>query len=186
MLNKELVTKRVAIHESGHAVVAYLLHHHVGKIRVFANKYDYYGLAYIYSGPEGRTVAQCIEEGVLIDCAGNAAEYLLTGRKYWSHYSGDYLNAVNSLSWLYGSNDEIEAGINFLWLRAKNMLAEPANWYIVKYLALDIEGSQQACGYWDEDGRYCVNEDYEDTCIMEGYSVQYTIEKAMQRYRELL
>jgi hypothetical protein len=181
MINRPLVTKRIAYHESGHAVAAYLLHHSITEVKVFVNKYDYYGRITYDALTDGRPIGRRIEESALISCAGNAAECLLTGRKYWSRSTGDYIDAVNGLSWLYGCKDEIAAYIDFLWIHAKNLLAEPENWYAVKHLAEYIECEHQEPGYWAE-GEYYINYDYEDTLQMDGFEVKRIISRELERY----
>ena len=181
MVNKPSLAKRIGYHESGHDIMAYLLHHPIEEIKVFVNKYSHYG--YIITDPnlDGRPVSRCIKEGALISCAGNAAVYLLTGRKYWWRSSGDYVDVVGALSWLYGCKDEITAYIEFLWIQAKNLLSEPENWCAVEYLAGCIEGAQQEPGYWDE-GEYYVHYDYEDTLQMDGFEVERIISREIEKY----
>jgi hypothetical protein len=181
MINKPLLTKRIAFHEAGHCVIAYLIHRPITEVKIFVNKFNKKGHITYDASPDGRTVRRCIEESALISCAGNAAEYLLTGRKYWSRSTWDYINATNDLSWIYGCTDEIVACLNFLWIRAMSLLAEPENWYALKCLAESIEYAQQEPGYWSE-GEYCINFDYEDTFQMDGFEVERIISRELERY----
>ena len=177
MTNRSLRKKRITTHEAGHAVVAYLINCRITEIRLYPSYHAYNG-----SVDTERPVD--IGDRVLISCAGNAAQYLLAGHKYWSRSSQDYINAYNSLSWLYGYKEEITACIDLYWICAKNMVAEPENWSAVNHLARALERNYPETPYLNEYGDEDDNDgDYLNFVQMDGSEAEEIIRKAIEMYR---
>lgn len=168
-----------AYHEASHAVVAHVLNQQIDKIEIFVGKDIVEGMTFFDLQSNGRTEWQLVKEKVLINCAGSAGIFLLTGWKSWSGCKGDHDNATLDLKWLQGSKNEIRACLDVLWNFTKNMLAKPENWYVVTLLAeffnRTIKDSQQEPLYM-EDG-------YGDVYSLDGKAVEEIFNNAIEEYR---
>jgi len=140
--------KLTAYHEAGHAVMAYWLRKRIRHVTVIPNSDDN-TLGHFKQGkaPNFLRDADCdrspkirmeLEKLAMVDLAGQAAEYLLTGRKHKAGSEEDNHHALNCLSYLTGSTEELEAYWNWLAIRAKATLKIPALWQAIQTLAVEL------------------------------------------------
>ena len=145
--------ERTAFHEAGHAVVAHVLGRGIVRITINAGE-DFYGqvLNTRFSDsfrPDVETSGHTrsfIEREVKICFAGNAAESARLGREVRGGAHHDFASAVDLLSHLTGSNEEIEAYANWLWVCTKNKIKTPLNWSLITALAQELLKKREMSG----------------------------------------
>lgn len=146
MVKKPSPIEKVAYHEAGHAVAAYIFHRRFSSVSIIP-KDDYLG---IMTRPKTESLEQDlldmddfrnrkrIESEIIISFAGAVAEGLLVGRHNWKGAIQDNHQAIDSAEAIVSSHDELEAYINWLWLRTRNLLSLPVYWAAVQALAEEL------------------------------------------------
>lgn len=149
MARKTLRLERTAYHEAGHAVAAFLMRRRVLSVTIVPDEdagslgHNRYGvLPNIHPDYEidSRTV-RVIEREIVVSLAGWAAEARLdaSARREASYLGDDdWHKAYDLATYVTGSPEEMEAYVNWLWVRAKYMIALPPQWAAVKGLASDL------------------------------------------------
>jgi hypothetical protein len=154
MSNKRALTsrrtislKQTAYHEAGHAVMAVWLRCRCLHVSIIPDENEG-TLGHLLRGklarvepeplePSAKTRLQ-LERLVLVYLAGNAAEYLLTGRKCFASSNSDFMDAYDYLNYLTRNEEEIRAYIGWLRERAKTILSLNFNWFAVETLANEL------------------------------------------------
>lgn len=125
--------KQIAYHEAGHAVAYFILKRRFSFITIVPNKKDN-TLGQVSS--EGllpnknlqeaefyrkKKYESSVEKIVIILFAGGIAESKFAGKRIYKGSGSDYQVATNMISHLCSSNEEIEAYLHLLWIRAKQL-----------------------------------------------------------------
>lgn len=145
--------RATAYHEAGHAVMSHLLRCKVVSVTL-GEQDDSLGSvtghapgAWFQPDVNGdRRTCSYIENQVLILMSGEAAEFLYTGVHNADGMSSDFSTAVSLAARLMGDNEEIEAYLNWMRIRARNMLRNPRNWRLVEALATALLAEKPANG----------------------------------------
>jgi len=130
--------KRVCYHESGHAVIQYLLG--LKSTGIIIDPVKKYGKCSHDHRPNiGVEIPSWripeVEREVLHLAGGTAAEWVLTGVKECDRQSADYRYSVEMLTPICENEEEIDAYVALLLVRAKNLLSKTENWKAVVELA---------------------------------------------------
>lgn len=137
--------KSTAYHEAGHAVATYLLRISIIKISIIKAE-DSYGRVIQKPLPKNfdpslldswsaRRRLECL---IISSLAGRAAEEILTGKENIKGASHDYHSAIVLVDEFISDNSEIEAYLNWLYIRTKNLLQNKINWGMVECLAGEL------------------------------------------------
>jgi hypothetical protein len=139
--------KRAAYHEAGHAVVAIKLHRRFTHVTIepdkAANSLGHVLFTEVAGHFQPATdsparVRHVIERDVLISAAGNAGAALLTRRQAHWGIHGDVHGSISLLDHLTASSEESNAYLNWLWVKAHNLIMKPVNQAAVKALAAEL------------------------------------------------
>lgn len=136
--------ERTAYHEAGHAVARYVLH---GRLRYVT----------IVPDPDEGSLGHCtgaslpsamkvdvehssrydriLEREITILLVGQAAEWRFTGRHNRSGSENDLHRAIDCALYLVGSDEELDAYVNLMEVRAKGFVAQPDHWAAIEALA---------------------------------------------------
>jgi hypothetical protein len=136
--------ERIAFHEAGHAVAAYLLAREFSVVTI-VRRGDTLGhcallrLSDFHPDRESdqRTLAH-LEEYMLMLYAGVASEYLHTARRGWSTAHTDVLAARHLATNACGSNEEADIFCKLMFVRSKNLLRPAQNWAGLQALAATL------------------------------------------------
>lgn len=125
--------KLLAFHEAGHAVACYILKKKFSFVSIIPDKQDntlgkvsyktlppQKSLQDVEFNRDCRTT-KAIERAVIISLAGGIAESKYAGRNITKSSKADYGNAVSAISHLCSSNEENEAYLNLILIRAKQL-----------------------------------------------------------------
>ena len=148
MASKPLKMKKlekVAYHEAGHAVAAFLMRRSFSYVtikpdessfgHIFYQKFrDSFNPDYV----EDYKIRRPLEKAIITGLAGHVAEKIYSKQENYETSENDFHVAVDLASYLCGSNEEIEAYIKWLYIRTKNMLEHPNNWCKVKAFAEEL------------------------------------------------
>lgn len=133
--------QRIAYHEAGHAVAAYLLRRRFDWISIQSDEHflGYVTFTAIESlganGRGGRRARALAEREIMIDLAGNIAERIFTGRHDWMRATVDIRN-INEVALRFCADaEEAQAFIRWLTIRTRNLLSRTRNWAAVSALA---------------------------------------------------
>ena len=137
--------KDIAYHEAGHAVAAFALNRRVRSVTVAPQGnilgQNVYGKGLTIQpdvGVDGRTRNE-IERRVICAMAGWAVEKKLhPKRKGIATESNDLQHAADLASYVVGSTEELEAYLDWLWIRAKQLIALPHYWAAIEALAAEL------------------------------------------------
>lgn len=142
-----------AYHEAGHAVMAYIQgvdiksltvgRHTRSPKRVIAHPSNNNWFQFASTRSE-------IEQQILILVAGQIAQYLLTG--VHGNRGKDFPYARRLASHLINEETELNAYLQWLWVRARNILNNPLNWAAVTILAKAISEETEIRGIRTIDG----------------------------------
>ncbi len=131
-----------AHHEAGHAVAAYIAKRRFKHVSIEAIDDDLGHVLYEAWSKDFRPDSEVgfreqrrIEGAVFTAYAGHAAEAIFTGRESWSGSSTDRDNAFQLASYATGSEEERDAYLKLMWIRARQRLRKPSNWRAVEALA---------------------------------------------------
>jgi Peptidase family M41 len=134
----------VAYHEAGHAVAAYNLKRRFNYVTIIRED-DTLGQCRftpyknfrpdIYS--DNKTKAR-VEQAIVMLFAGAAAENKLAGKRNRAGEDDDFQKAVNLAASQCGSDEEVGAYLNWLWVRTRVLLDLPWLWAAVEALAQEL------------------------------------------------
>jgi hypothetical protein len=133
---------RTAYHEAGHGAVA--LDQRRGFVHVtIVPKED--PLGHLLGVPVGAwfhpdydpspRARRAIERYILILAGGDGAEWHLTSEHDQQGASADLTQALDAAQYVCGSAEETEAYLNWLWVKARDLVGSPNNWPVVEALA---------------------------------------------------
>ncbi len=138
--------KLTAYHEAGHAVMSYWLHKRIRYVTIIPES-DKNTLGHFKQGKGKNIDPECdnstktryeLERLAMIYLAGQAAECILTGRNIRAGSGQDNSYAIDYLSYLTGSTEELEAYWNWLAIRTSAILRLPALWQVIQALAIEL------------------------------------------------
>jgi ATP-dependent Zn protease len=149
--------EETAYHEAGHAVAAYVLRRRFSKASIVREEDSLgrltrppsYGTGFEPELDYKGTSKPWIEQEIMSLLAAGTAVDLLTGREDWGEgevESSDLQKAHVLAEMVCGSNEEVEAYLNWLAIRTRNMLSNPPYWAAVEALAGALL-EQQEIGY---------------------------------------
>ena len=136
--------ERTAYHEAGHAVASYHLHVAFSFITIIPEEDS---LGHIKHPKLNNFDPECdnslkivdrTERRILVFFAGQVAERRFANRHNWKGSGGDWESAVNLASCLAGNNEVLQAYVNYLWARAKNLFDLPWLWAAVEAVANEL------------------------------------------------
>ncbi len=134
--------RRTAYHEAGHAVAAYVLRRRFTNLSIVEDEYTLGRVSFAKHHPKFQPDVMSfdesrsqIERDVMISAAGDAAEFLLSGRHDWRGAHQDTQNAHDMASYLCGDPEEETAYVRWLWIRTQNLLRQPIHWRAIEVLA---------------------------------------------------
>jgi len=137
-------TRRIAIHEAGHAVMAYLCGRRVGEITAIPHgeilgQVEYRGFtAFPARSLDDARARRKLETEIMIALGGLAAEYLHPGRVDHPGAATDLQRALQIALAALEDPDEATAFINWLFVRTRNRLRDPACMRAIKALTADL------------------------------------------------
>jgi len=136
--------RRVAYHEAGHAVAAYVLRQRfrnatIEMTEAFDGLVPMIGLDDILGKLEGRT-----RDSMFMTANGPAAEsrFMRQGRRSFIGSYDDFGLVLRILGKLSGSSEEANAYANWLFERAKNLVSWEPNWTMAGALVKALEGAK--------------------------------------------
>ena len=133
-----------AYHEAGHAVAALALGRGVKCVSIVPGEEILGHCAHhklrsfqpdIHTN--GRTLRR-IEQSILILLAGGEAEAKFRGRHNHIGAERDYQDAIDLAMCVFGSEEETEAYLRWLLIRARNLITSLVNWPIVEHVAAEL------------------------------------------------
>jgi len=137
-------TQRIAIHEAGHAVMAYLCGRRVGEVTAVPHgeilgHVEYRGFAsFPARSLDDARARRKLETEIMIALAGLAAEYLNPGPVDHPGAAADLQRALQIALFALADPDEATAFINWLFVRTRNRLRDPACKRAIKALTADL------------------------------------------------
>lgn len=136
-----------AYHEAGHAVMAYIQGVNIKSLtigrradspkRIIAHPLNNYWFQFASTRSE-------IEQQILILAAGQIAQYVLTG--VHGYRGKDFPYARQLASHLIKDETELNVYLQWLWVRARNILNDQLNWAAVTILAKAISEETEIRG----------------------------------------
>ncbi|HTR54197.1 MAG TPA: hypothetical protein VMJ10_26070, partial [Kofleriaceae bacterium] len=129
---RESVASRIAVHEAGHAVMAYLCRRRVGGASAVPHggilgQLEYGGVTtFPTSWLEDARARRKLENEIMIALAGLAAEYVQPGIVDHAGAAADLARALEIALPAISDPEEATAFINWLFVRARNRLREPS------------------------------------------------------------
>jgi hypothetical protein len=144
----EKITKKLestAYHEAGHAVMAYHVRRRFKYVTIEQEE-DSLGHILLSRWPKGiepgidsgARVENYLKNSILIDLAGHAAERLFKGRNNWVGSRQDVQTAVEFADYVCGSNEESQAYVKWLFIKARNIIRLEPYWDSIKALAKEL------------------------------------------------
>jgi hypothetical protein len=137
--------EKTAYHEAGHAVAAFYMKSSFCYITIEPDEeslghvmFKKYRDSFNPEIDSDRIIRKPLEKAIIIAFAGAIAEQIFSGQKNPTGTSRDFRSAVDDATYLCGNLEETEAYINWLWIRTKNMIRQPAKWCSVKRLAEEL------------------------------------------------
>ena len=146
--------ERIAYHEAGHAVAAFLVRRAFRYVTIkpgedslghilFRKFSDSFRPDIEYDEHKLRPP---LEKVIITGLAGHAAESIYAGRNNWVGSRKDFHNAVDYATYLIGEPKELEAYMKWLLIHTRNKLCHPMHWGAVKALAEELL-KQDRIGY---------------------------------------
>ena len=142
---KRKKVEKTAYHEAGHAVAAFYMKRSFRYVTIEPEEDSLGHIMYKKFrdsfNPEidpDREIRKPLEKAIITAFAGPIAEQIFSGRKNRIGASSDFHGALDCALYLCGSNEETEAYVNWLWIRTKNMIRQPAKWCSVEGLAKEL------------------------------------------------
>ena len=135
---------RIAVHEAGHAVMAYLCRRRVGAASTVPHhgvlgQLEYRGFTEFPSGwLEDARARRKLENEIMIALAGLAAEYVQPGIVDHAGAAADLARALEIALAAASDPEEATAFINWLFVRVRNRLREPACRRALEALAREL------------------------------------------------
>jgi hypothetical protein len=137
--------KAVAYHEAGHAVMAFELQRAVRQISIVPSA-DAEGFVRPGKRPPSfhpdyntdNKTRDWVEREVLISLAGCAADSKYRGRTIRAGGADDYNKAISMAAYLTPELRETIAYVEWLRIKAENMIAFPPNWSAVQAIAAEL------------------------------------------------
>ncbi len=145
-MNKYSRLKSTAYHEAGHAVAHYFLHLPFKYLTIEPEK-DSLGHVKGFPPPksfrpeidEDTKTLNRIEKNIIAYYAGNATEFIHTGKLNKIGVGSDNQNAMDLAINYCGGPEETEAFLNWMWERTINWLQNPSShWNAVETLAQEL------------------------------------------------
>ena len=136
---------RIAIHEAGHAVMAYLCGRRIGAASALPRRgslghLEYGGLtSYPVGWLEDARTRRKLEDEIMIALAGLAAEYVQPGVIDHAGAAADLARALEIALPAAGNPEEATAFINWLFVRARSKLADRRSRQAITDLATALE-----------------------------------------------
>lgn len=136
--------QRLAYHEAGHAVAAYLVHRRFTEVSIISdpdkNTLGHCSTAWVPtfapdvdSSPKTRNQ---VEARIITSLGGPVAENLLTGRTVSLERSSDIHDALNLSGYVCGDEKEESAYVNWLWECTRLLLGR--HWAAIQALAQEL------------------------------------------------
>lgn len=146
--------RRTAVHEAGHAVAAFKVGMRTKALSIVADgeSLGHHRPHPYFAGvnPEldgSPRVQRRLENAALVYLAGAAAERRFSPKGFrHAGSSGDRHQAIELLSYLTGSNEELEAYLRLVDVRARQLVADPLNWFLINGLAARLLERQELTG----------------------------------------
>jgi hypothetical protein len=137
--------EKTAYHEAGHAVAAFYMKRAFRYVTIEPEE-DSLGHIMLKKfrdsfNPEidsDRKIRKPLEKAIITSFAGPIAEQIFSGRKNIIGAKSDLRDALDYACYLCGSLEETEAYVNWLWIKTKNMIRQPAKWCSVEGLAKEL------------------------------------------------
>jgi hypothetical protein len=137
--------KRIAYHEAGHAVVAFVLHRRFTHVSIIP---DDTNLGHVRtpklppafqpdSDYSGATRKLC-EKEAMVSLGGPIAERVKIGRTMWKGADSDVKHAFDMCIYHCGNDVETNAYLNWLMERTKSVLSFGRQWAAVEALAQEL------------------------------------------------
>lgn len=131
-------------HEAGHAVAALALGRRVRSVTVVPDA-GRLGACTFAKMPRrfqpdaklGPRTRASLEDHITVSLAGEVAEHMYTGRHAWSGAADDMRQSLDRASYIAADDREVAALLEWLRLRARNLLA--TNWSRVELVATELE-----------------------------------------------
>lgn len=134
--------ERLAYHEAGHAVAAYLMNLRFKTVSIISKETGFerchftkWPKNYYQERNRSPKSRNLIEKEVTTVVAGHLSERMLAGETEPIGEHHDVTMAQKLLDSLCGSTEETDAYLRWQWVRTKNMLRLPLNWMMVEALA---------------------------------------------------
>lgn len=124
-----------------------------------------------------------ITNRIIINCSGDAAEFLFTGHKC-NHDSSDNADSYELLA-RFCPKKKIPGYIEEIWNIALHILKQPQNWFAVKELAGCIRESYTEPQNWNDDEFVYDYEYDEENRELSGDKVRRIIIEALELYPKL-
>jgi len=144
MPRRKRSSQRIAIHEAGHAVMAYLCGRRIGAMSAVRHgeilgELEYRGFTSFPARPlDDARARRKLETEIMIALAGLAAEYLHRGPVDRRGAATDLQRALSIAQAATADPEEATAFVNWLFVRARNRLCVPACARAVKALAVEL------------------------------------------------
>ena len=142
---KRKKVEKTAYHEAGHAVAAFYMKRSFRYVTIEPEEDSLGHIMYKKFrdsfNPEidpDREIRKPLEKAIITAFAGPIAEQIFSGRKNIIGAKSDLRDALDYACYLCGSLEETEAYVNWLWIRTKNMIKQPAKWCSVEGLAEEL------------------------------------------------
>ena len=140
-MNRRSLRTRIetAYHEAGHAVASFVLHVRFDSVHIIPSLARY-SLGRICKEPESirpdRINQRELESRVIVSLAGMAAEARYTGKANWKFGTDDFNFAFDVIAKLtHLADEDLPSYIEYLWVRAQNLLRRPGHWQSVQAVA---------------------------------------------------
>lgn len=143
-VSRESVASRIAIHEAGHAVMAYLCRRRVGAVSAVPHgevlgQLEYGGFTrFPMSWLDDARARRKLENEIMIALAGLAAEYVQPGIVDHAGAAADLARALEIAMPATSGPEEATAFINWLFVRARNRLRDKACHRATRALAVAL------------------------------------------------
>lgn len=146
-----MTERLVAYHEAGHAVAAFYLGLRVREVSIVP---DADGLGYVFWKPMPSSfrpdvevtpkVRDRIEREAIATLAGPCAEEKAGGNDAWRTSGSDLEDSVALLGYLCTSDDELQAYLNLVCIRARNLVERL--WHSIDSLAHELLAKRRLSG----------------------------------------